>query len=458
MSAILSINKSALVTVGLAIVAVMIAAVLLLSSSRADEVELTTADLVPAGAGFYVALNSHLDTGEWLNAFNLIERLGQADPQGELRRSIEDQGEVDWDADIAPLLGGNVAVYLSSFDFDTLQPGGALILRAKDPEAALDALTRNAAVEIESDAYLGQEYFGDSAGAFNAAILDEHLVLALDEQSLFEIIDVSQGTRESLSADPTFRALRDELSRSFLAFLYVDGESILESSLADPAFQSAFDQANLDLVVAPMAAVISASGDAFTFQAASVAEPGVVSPILTPRVSRFAAMVPAEAAFFFSTTGLADAIRETLSASETEINEALALSGYGNVDELFAEAGAELGLNSIDDLIDLFDGETAAALWFANDSEDEAEGLLLTEVLDPLRARAVVEAVISTSYSYARGRRPDARGRGPLHDRFGHIPAHRGRSAQRPRLLRLLRSRGALPARRRRSPTRARRR
>ena len=303
MSAILSINKSALVTVGLAIVAVMIAAVLLLSSSRADEVELTTADLVPAGAGFYVALNSHLDTGEWLNAFNLIERLGQADPQGELRRSIEDQGEVDWDADIAPLLGGNVAVYLSSFDFDTLQPGGALILRAKDPEAALDALTRNAAVEIESDAYLGQEYFGDSAGAFNAAILGEHLVLALDEQSLFEIIDVSQGTRESLSADPTFRALGDELSRSFLAFLYVDGESILESSLADPAFQSAFDQANLDLVVAPMAAVISASGDAFTFQAASVAEPGVVSPILTPRVSRFAAMVPAEAAFFFSTTG-----------------------------------------------------------------------------------------------------------------------------------------------------------
>lgn len=178
-----------------------------------------------------------------------------------------------------------------------------------------------------------------------------------------------------------------------------------------------------------MAAVISASGDAFTFQAASVAEPGVVSPILTPRVSRFAAMVPAEAAFFFSTTGLADAIRETLSASETEINEALALSGYGNVDELFAEAGAELGLNSIDDLIDLFDGETAAALWFANDSEDEAEGLLLTEVLDPLRARAVVEAVISTSYSYARGRRPDARGRGPLHDRLvapaGPDPAFR---------------------------------
>ena len=55
-------------------------------------------------------------------------------------------------------------------------------------------------------------------------------------------------------------------------------------------------------------------------------------------------------------------------------------------------------------MIDLFDSETAAALWFANDSEDEAEGLLLTEVLDPLRARAVIEAVISTSYSYSYAR------------------------------------------------------
>ena len=116
------------ITVALAVIGAIVAGVVMLSASSADEVELTTADLVPADAAIYIAFNTDLATSQWLDAFALIERMGQDDPEQQLKDSAEDDGDVDWEEDITPFLGGNASVYLQSFDYEALSVGGAVII------------------------------------------------------------------------------------------------------------------------------------------------------------------------------------------------------------------------------------------------------------------------------------------------------------------------------------------
>jgi len=385
---------SLLITMGLTALTALVAGVVLFTSSKADEVELTTAGLVPADSGVYVAFNTDLDTSQWVTAFNIIERLGQQHPEDELRSSVEDDGGLDWEDDVTPFLGGNAAFYLRSIDIASFQVNGAVIVRAKDAKKALDVLVDQGDLDLDTDDYLDTEYVVDSAQSFYGAVLGDHLVLAIDEPSLLDVIEVYKGERDSLSGDPDFRALRDELSRNFLAFLYLDSQVLIENGVADEAIGRALDQAGADLALKPMAGVVAAAGNGFNVQAASVAEAGVVSPMLEPRVSRFAGLVPADASFFMSTTGLAATIRQALDTAEGDINDAIGESGFGSVDELFTAAGAELGLDSLEDLVDLFAGETALALWFPSGDADAPEGLLLTEVLDPAEARNVLDALI----------------------------------------------------------------
>jgi hypothetical protein len=382
------------ITMGLAAVAALVAGIVLFTSSKAGDVELTTANLVPADAGIYIAFNTNLDTSQWVTAFNLIERLGQDDPEAELRRSLEEEEGVDWDEEIAPFLGGNAAFYLRSFDVDTFQVNGAVILRAKDARKALDVLVDMGDLELDTDEYLDTEYFLDTTETFYAAILGGHLVIAIDEPSILDVIEVHKGDRDSLATNADFRALRDELSRNFLAFVYLDSSVLIDNGLGDDALTAALEEAGIDLAIKPMAGVIGAEGNGFNFQAASVSDPGVVSPMLEPRVSRFAGMVPADAAFFMSTTAVGGAIREALAAAEDDLDDAISASGYGSVDDLFESAGAQLGLESLHDLVDLFEGETAMALWFPTADQDEPQGLLLTEVRDPVQARNVIDALV----------------------------------------------------------------
>ncbi|MBA4180011.1 MAG: hypothetical protein C0506_05420 [Anaerolinea sp.] len=388
-----------LITVGLAVVAAAIAGVVLFTSSRATEVDLTTAKLVPEDAGIYVALNTDLASSQWVAAFKLIERLGTENPEDKLRDSAEDGG-VDWEKDVAPFLGGNAAVYLRGFSISSLSVQGAAIARCKDAKRALEVVMDESGFDFERETHRGVEYF--NGGGLVVARVGNHLVVAMDVESMEEVIDVSEGKTPSLASVADFKSLRDELTNNFLAFVYVNAGALSEGLFGgDAELRAALEKSGAgDLALKPGAAVIGAKDEGFEFQAASVGKPGLVSPMLQPRKRKFAAMVPADAAIFFSTTNIAQTWKEIRARSEGELDDFFRQqSGYRDLDDALRSAGQEIGLKNVEELINLFTGEMSVAAWFTSTDEEDAEVALLADVQDEANARRVLDAVAGSSSS-----------------------------------------------------------
>lgn len=392
-------NISVYVTLGVAVVGALVAGLVLYTSSQASEVELTSAELVPGNAGIYLALNTDLSSDQWVAAFELARRMGgPEDAEAELRDSAEEEGDVDWEEDVAPFLGGNASVYLKGFDLESYAVQGAVIVKADDAASALDVVLEEAG-GIEGEPYGGATVYIDDATASYFTRLDDHLVFAMDEDSLREVIDVSNGDGESLADSDQFQQLRDELTGNFLSFVYLNWEQVAgDLAVDDPETRDALEEAGLgDLVLKPAAGVFGAKDDAFEFQAAAVGESGAITPMTEPRESRFASMVPANTAFFVSTAGVAETWQQVTDAAREEIDEAIRAEGeYGSLDEAMRDAGSEVGLESIEELIDLFTGETAIAGWYPTGEEDEQLVALLGEVADEAAARDVLESILET--------------------------------------------------------------
>ncbi|MEO6396935.1 MAG: DUF3352 domain-containing protein [Tepidiformaceae bacterium] len=385
------------ITISLAVIAAAIGGVILLSSGKASDVDLTTAGLAPADPALYVAFNTDLSSSQWVAAFKLIERLGQENPQQLLKDTVADGG-VDWEKDVAPFLGGNAAIYLRGFSISDLNVQGAAIVKCKDAKRALTVVQQQSGLDFTEQKYGGVTYF-DGGGMFLARIGD-HLVLAMDEESMREVIDVSSGKKPSLAGVGDFKSLRDELTTNFLAFVYMDASAFADGIFGgDRALKDALEASGAgDLALKPGAAVLGAKGEGFEFQAAAVGKAGDVSPMLAPRTSRFAPMVPADASIFFTTTKLAQTWKAVKGNSKSQLDTFFRDEGrYRNLDEALRAAGQEVGLKNIEELINLFTGEMAVAAWFPSLDESDAQVAVLAEVTDAADARRVMESVVASS-------------------------------------------------------------
>ncbi|MEP6870858.1 MAG: DUF3352 domain-containing protein [Anaerolineaceae bacterium] len=386
-----------LITLGLAVVAAAIGGVVLFTSGRASEVDLTTAKLAPSDPALYVAFNTDLSSSQWVSAFKLIERLGAANPEKRLKDTLFDGG-VDWEKDVAPFLGGNAALYVRGFSISDLSLQGAAIVKCKDAKRALQVVQDQSGLDFTEQRYSGVTYF-DGGGMFLARIGD-HLVLAMDDPSMREVIDVSTGKKASLASVSDFKSLRDELTTNFLVFVYMDANSFADGIFGgDAALKDALKASGAgDLALKPGAAVIGAKGQGFEFQAAAVGKAGDVSPMLLPRVPKFAAMVPSDVSIFFSTTNLAQTWKAVKTNSKTEMDQFFRDQGqYRNLDEALKAAGQEIGLKNIEELVNLFSGEMSVAAWFPSMDRDLAQAVVVADVADSANARKVIDSVIASS-------------------------------------------------------------
>jgi hypothetical protein len=145
------------ITGALVAVAAVVGGAIWYTSGKASDVNLTTASLVPEDAGFYFALNTDLTSSQWVSTFNLAERLGQDDPEEQLKDTA-DEVDIDWDDDVAPFLGGNAAVFVRGIDINDFNAQGAVILKCTDAEAALEVLDDQVGLGDEEE-YERTEYF-----------------------------------------------------------------------------------------------------------------------------------------------------------------------------------------------------------------------------------------------------------------------------------------------------------
>lgn len=390
-------NIGVLITIGLAVVGAIVAGFILFSSGKASEVDLSTARLVPADASLYFAINTDLSSDQWVAAFKLIERLGTEDPQGELEDAVNESA--DWEDDVVPFLGGDAAFFLRSTQVSFTDVDGAIVFKAKDAEAALDVIREQSGVEFESDDYGDHEYWA-SDGLY-AVVLGEHLALATAEDVLFDVIDAADGKIANLTSVQDFKTLRDELTRNFLGFWYMDSGSLFEDVLESDGglMRTAMEEAGIaDVLLKPSAFAFGAKTDSFEAQSASLGEPGAIGPATTPAESRFAGLVPGETAFFFSTHGIAQAYDAMLEGAGDDIDDAVREnSEFDDLDEALEAAGETIGLESARDIIDQLTGESAFAIWFPTGVSEETEGVFLAEVEDEDAARDILESIIESS-------------------------------------------------------------
>jgi hypothetical protein len=382
------------ITAGLVAVAAVVGGAILFTSGRASEVNLTSASLVPADAGVYFALNTDLSSSQWVSTFRLAERLGADDPEGQLKSGVDDEG-FDWDDDVAPFLGGNAAVYVQGVSISDVSASGAAIIQCKDAKKALGVLDDNLG-PFDDEEYKGVAYHAMLEGF--AAVIGDHLVIAFDEDSMKAVIDVSKGDTKSLASVDDFQKLRDELTGNFLGFVYVSTENLLgDFLLDDPVVKSALTSAGAsDLVFQPAAWVIGAEKDGFEFQAASVGKSGVVSPMLAPRESSLVKYVPADAAIFFSTVNIAGTWDQVMKDALPDIDKAIRDQGeYNSLDDALKDAGKQLGISSLEEVIQLLNGETTFAAWFPDGNQDEADGVLIAQV-DQQKAAELLGRIVSS--------------------------------------------------------------
>jgi hypothetical protein len=169
------------------------------------------ADSVPASAAAYVSFQSDLESDQWKQVEELLERFpdgGRVLPM--IRSSIEEEG-VDFEQDVEPALGPTVEVVWLGFRSDDY-----VALTQPDDEGKLRELAR------KGDEPVVIREIGDwSVLAEGEALLDRFQA-ALDGGAL--------------SDDADFQAANEELPADALASVYVDGEratAALRDALAD---------------------------------------------------------------------------------------------------------------------------------------------------------------------------------------------------------------------------------
>jgi len=362
--------------------------------------DIPTAHLVPEDAALYVALRTDLDGPAWQEAFALLERLGIEDIPGELRAGLAEESEdgepgLDWESVVEPFLGGVAVLFLSGSDEgEDGDRSGAVIFRANDAGAAEAVILDRREDAFEERTYRDVAYRVMENGGV-LAVVGDHLVYASDETAMHAVLDARVGEVRPLADSTDFRRLRNTLEGDALAFVYLapgrlmtaafEGESRDEDASGEEA-PDLLALAGLDeLFAEPIGVVIQPGEDAIAVRAALLGDPGPIVTILRPRESRFAQLVPAETAIFVSTYDIAGVVDEVFDSS-----------GFGDlIRDALADAGEEGddrddgGLGEIEDVLALFTGEFAFALWQSDDGET-AETVLLAEVESENRARELL--------------------------------------------------------------------
>lgn len=360
--------------------------------------DIPTAHLVPEDAALYVALSTDLDSPSWGDAFDESEDVGAEDPLAQLRELLANELGIDWDEEVEPFLGGAAVFFISgSRDGDEGDPAGAVIFRANDARAAEAVILDRRSDGFDERNYREVAYkVMEEGGAL--AVIGDHFVYAADDPTLRAIVDTHLGDTRALADADDFRRLRNALEGNALAFVYIHPGNLagvmdeaLEASAGEDGREEQPDIlaiVGLDKLFAePIGVVVKTDEDSFRVQAAMLGDPGPLVPLLRPRDSRFAEMVPAETAVFVSAYDVAGVVDEAF--GDTGLAARLRDAVLESADE-----EGELGL--VEDVLSLFEGELALALWPSGDTDD-FEFVILAEVDNEEYARELLRELFAES-------------------------------------------------------------
>jgi hypothetical protein len=197
-------------------VSAVVAAVLTLAGCGGDgdtAVGGAAAGVVPANVALYATLNTDFEGDEWQQAEELVRRFPDGDRAiRELLATIEAEDDLDFEEDVKPALGPEVALVVS--DFAAADPGVVGLTQPRDQQKFEELLAQGDA-ETVSQEFEGWTVFSDEQASIDA------------------FVQAAGG--DTLADSDEFAEALDGLDAGLLS-LYVSGEGLRRAAEQDPSF------------------------------------------------------------------------------------------------------------------------------------------------------------------------------------------------------------------------------
>jgi hypothetical protein len=343
------------------------AAVLTLTGCGAsDKAASGAAEIVPANAPAFIAVDTNADSDQWNEIEELLEKFpdgGQAIRM--LRSSFEGDTKLDWERDVKPALGDEID--LVWLDFQARGENVVAVTKPKDKDKFLAAVKKgNANMQPGDEPLIVDE-------------LDDWLVLS-DSQAKIDRFKQQVPEGDSLADDSTYEDATAELPDDSLVSVFARGRALLQV-IEDTALLPTGSLFQLQAGQRPefIAAAIAAQDEGMRFVTASRTEDQSADQVETFE-SKLLADVPGDAVAFLAFHG-GDVLNKQLQQLQ---GEAMAKGALEEFERMF-------GLK-IDAITGLFKNEVAL---YARAGTPFPEVTLLLEAPNEQEALATVDELLS---------------------------------------------------------------
>jgi hypothetical protein len=199
-------------------------AALVLTGCGGDEAGVagSAAGVVPANVALYATLNTDFEGDEWQQAEELVRRFPDGDRAiRELLATIEDEDDIDFEQDVKPAFGPEVAVVVLDFAAD--DPAFVGLTQPRDPQK-FDELLAQGDEPAVSEEFEGWTVFSD-------------------EQASIDAFKQASGG-DTLADSDAFAEALDGLDEGLVS-VYVSGDALRRAAQQDPSFDPASVEALL---------------------------------------------------------------------------------------------------------------------------------------------------------------------------------------------------------------------
>lgn len=357
------------------------------------------AQAVPDGTALYATVYLQPSTGQKLNLQELMSRVPGFGDRAALDQKIHEitarflrEAGIDYEADVRPWLGEQIAIGVRPDGVEPERADVLVVIDVKYRAVAEEALGRLAAQMEEPTR--DEQYEGVTltvAGDTAWALLDDVLLVGSSADAVRGGLDADAGRTESLADSGAFRDAMDGVAADHLGAVFADLEAFGASAgFADQL--GGYSTAALALIVEADGLRLEGSAP---FDSGAASESAREAFALSTEPSSLAEWMPTGTQAELVVFGLA----QSLLAAEAELGgEAGGDEVADALAQLRAIAALGLGISVDDDVLPLFDRETALAitglegqmpdgLLLMRPSDVEAAAQSLGEVRDSLAQR-----------------------------------------------------------------------
>ncbi|HLZ70052.1 MAG TPA: DUF3352 domain-containing protein [Dehalococcoidia bacterium] len=339
-----------------------------------------TARLVPDDVALYATVNTDASSRQWLQLAALMQRLGLDKQARSGRNDGLTQAGLDWDKDVAPYLGGEATLAITSLDGS--QPGGLAVLSVTDGDKAwqhatskLDELAQESGAPGSDSSYRGltiRTYPAAGAGSPLAVTHQgRYLMLASSTDLAQTVLDLNGGKGKALASTKGYRDARAAVSADPLAFVYLNlarlgdlAASLAPAQAGSQSTQDLLQSAGLDKAAEAFAFSSESDGVRFEFQTVDI-DPAKSAVTLraAPADSHLAHQAPADALFFFAGNDLYDSyIKGIRRALQQYGSSPDAAGSVAQFNDTLNQLSQQLGFDAEKDLLAHLTGEYGFAL------------------------------------------------------------------------------------------------